>query len=271
MVFCSSIWFFALIAFLSRIFVKKDPSNFLFSLGIFLSALIVFFADTYTKFPQIHLVELRIFAFLAPITLVSIFGMMHINPSRLTIWIKGILIAVNIYLLALILASYIHSGWTHRMAYQDFPASGFPSELADLPKGAVVLTDVQYEIPYISAASDKFSYLGYGIVSAAGNQELIERLVIASRVFNWSDKRLKGNDWDELLSAPHWVYHHGAPPQGVIDSDFNSILEKFSGKSNCELLKRYQVDYIRFRENPPGGLEKCTEVHSIHLLKVIDQ
>lgn len=195
--------------------------------------------------------------------------MIHVKPSRVFIWIKGALIAVNVYLLALILASYIHSGWTHRMAYQDFPADGFPSELANLPKGTVVLTDVQYEIPYISAASDKFSYLGYGIVSAAGNQELIERLVIASRIFNWNDKRLKGNDWDELLSAPHWVYHHGAPPQGVIDSEFNLIVDRFSGYSNCELLNRYQVDYIRFREKPPSGLENCTKLHSKHILKVV--
>ena len=261
--------FFSLIAFLMRTFINKEKTqNVLFSLGIFLSALIVFFADTYTKFPQIHLVELRIFAFLAPMALVSIFGMMDLKPSRVTIWIKSILISINVYLLALIMASYIHSGWTHRMAYQDFPADGFPSELAHLPKGAVVLTDVQYEIPYISAASDKFSYLGYGIVSAAGNQELIERLVIASRIFNWSDKRLKGNDWDELLSAPHWVYHHGTPSQNIIDSDFNLASDRLKKISKCDLLKIYQVDYIRYREHPPNGVEECTKSYSNHLLEV---
>jgi len=272
----STLWFFvplfgllATASFLIWIYIsKKRSSNFLFILGIFLSAVTVLLADAYTKFPQVHLVELRIFAFLAPIALIACIGMLPMKPSRVAGYLKVALIVLNIYLLVLILVSYIHSGWTHRLAYQDFPENGFSAELKLLPKGAVVLTDVQYEIPYISAESDKYSYLGYGIVSAAGNQELLERFVIASRIFNWSDKRLKENDWDELLPVSHWVYHHGAPPQDQIEKRFNEVIKGYENYDKCALIKIYQVDYIRFRDDPPKGIENCTKVISRHILEV---
>jgi hypothetical protein len=176
---------------------------------------------------------------------------------------------VNAALLSLILFGYTHSGWVHRNAYSQFPDKGFVSELAALPSRSVVMTESQKEIPYISAMTDKYSYLSYGIVSSASNQELIKRFVIVSRIYGWDKAKLNGGNWDGLMSTHHWIFHHGSHSKEEQNALIDQEASTLSQLSPCELLRIYQVNYIRIKDQLPSNLEGCTIAISPHVLKVL--
>jgi hypothetical protein len=224
------------------------------------SAALIWLLDNLIKFPQVHLVGIRIFIFLAPLVLISV--LQYFNLPKLKY--------VNAGLLALILFGYVHSGWVHRNEYSEFPPQGIVSELAMLPAGAVVMTDVQKEIPYIAAMTKQYSYLSYGIVSSASNQELIKRFVIVARIYGWDKTKLNGGDWDGLMSTHHWIFHHGSnsteTQNALIDQEASTLAQL----SPCQLLRVYQVNYIRLRDQLPSDLEACTTRISPHILKVLN-
>lgn len=261
----SSLWFF--IPFFGIItaysFWKERffSINVAFNLGCFASAVCIYLLDQMTKFPQVHLIGLRMYAFLAPFSLVGF----------LALQVRSIPRGLNLIALLLVVYSQTYPAWIHRHEFSLFPKDGFALELSSLPNGSVVMTDVQAEISYISSASKAYSYVGNSIVSAASNQELMKRLVIVARIYDWSIERMHGGDWDGLMPMHHWVYHHGegmkASPEvkRTVDAAYLAL----DGLSKCELLNAYQVDYIRFRVSPPKGLEACTKPYSDHLLKVI--
>lgn len=260
--YLSSLWFFIPFFTLASAYIwhreKIFNSNLIFSLGCLISAIVIYLLDRFMNFPQVHLVGIRIFVFLAPLVLVC--AIKFFDLPRLKYF--------NATLLALILFGYIHSGWVHRNEYSEFPANGFISALNRLPSGSVVMTDSQKEIAYISAASDKYSYLSYGIVSSATNQELIKRFVVVSRIYGWSMEKLHGGVWDGLMSTHHWIFHHGSNSKDLQNAAINRVVAELDPLTPCELLKLYQVDYIRFNGNYPNGLESCTKQVSSHFLKV---
>jgi hypothetical protein len=238
---------------------KLFTSALVLSLGCFTSVVIIWLLDHFFKFPQVHLAGIRIFVFLAPLTLISI--LKHFNLPKLKY--------VNGGLLTLILFGYMHSGWVHRNEYSQFPSQGIVSELAMLPAGMVVMTDVQKEIPYIAAMTNHYSYLSYGIVSSASNQELIKRFVIVSRIYGWDKTKLNGGDWDGLMSTHHWIFHHGSNSTEAQNALIDQEATILSQLSPCELLRIYQVNYIRLRDKVPSDLEGCTTAISPHILKVV--
>lgn len=258
----SSLWFFIPFFALSSLYVwyreKAFNGDLIFSLGCLLSAAAIYSIDRFMNFPQVHLVGIRIFVFLAPLTLICV--LKFFNLPRLKYF--------NAILLALILFGYIYSGWVHRNEYSEFPANRFVSELNQLPAGSVVMTDSQKEIAYISAASDKYSYLSYGIVSSATNDELIKRFIVVSRIYGWSVEKLHRGDWDGLMSTHHWIFHHGSNSKDAQNVAIDQVAAKLDPLTPCELLKIYQVDYIRFEDQLPKGLEACTTGITPHFLKV---
>ena len=108
-----------------------------------------------------------------------------------------------------------------------------------------------------------------GIVSSASNAELIKRMAIVAKIYQWDASRLHGGDWDGLMSTHHWIFHHGSSSPQAQSASIEKEIGKLSSLNTCELLKIYQVDYIRFRSAPPPGLEKCTAEFSPHLLIVL--
>lgn len=253
--------FFAVTSALAVYSRRKDAdgTKLAFTAGCLASAVFIWAADSFLKFPQVHLVGLRIFAFLAPLALVC--GLKDL--------VQRVAFGLNVLMLTLIAASQAYAGWTHRHEFAEFPADGFPSELSQLPAGSVVMTDVQYEVPYVSAVGDKYSYLAYGIVSAASNEELLRRFAVVARIYGWSADRLHGGDWDGLLPVYHWVYHHGAPEPAVSNAAIDAAIKALDGRNGCELLQVYRVDYIRFRQAPPVGLDACTAPATDHIVRVI--
>lgn len=258
----SSMWFFIPFFALSSVFLwhreKIFNSRLIFSLGCLISALTIYLLDRFMNFPQVHLVGIRIFAFLAPLTLVSV--LQYFNFPRLKY--------LNAVLLALILYGYSYPAWIHRGEYSQFPPDGFVSELAALPAGVVVMTDSQKEIAYISAMTDKYSFISYGIVSSATNDELMKRIVVTSKIYGWGDEKLHGGDWDGLMSTHHWIFHHGSNSKNLQNAAINQVVAELGPLTPCELLKLYHVDYIRFNRDYPNGLESCAKQVSFHFLKV---
>jgi hypothetical protein len=210
------------------------------------------------NFPQVHLVGIRIFVFLAPLVLIC--TLKYFNLPKLKYF--------NAALLGLIFFGYIYSGCIHKNDYSEFPAIGFVNELNQLPSGSVIMTDSQKEIVYISAMSDKYSYLSYGIVSSAANDELMKRFVVVSKIYGWSDEKLHGGDWDGLMSTHHWIFHHGSNSKDAQNVAIDQVASKISQSTPCELLKIYQVDYIRFEDGRPKDLDACTTGITPHFLKV---
>jgi hypothetical protein len=204
-------------------------------------------------------VGIRIFIFLAPLVFIS--ALKYFNLPKLKY--------VNSSLLALILFGYVHSGWVHRAEHSEFPAEGIVSELAALPAGTIVMTDVQKEIPYIAAMSDKYSYLSYGIVSSASNAELIKRFVVVSRIYGWDKTKLNGGDWDGLMSTHHWIFHHGSHSREGQNAAIDQEASRLAQLSPCELLQVYQVDYIRIKDKMPFNLKGCTTAISPRILKML--
>lgn len=230
-----------------------------FTIGCALSAALILAFDVFLTFPQVHLVGLRIYAFLAPISLVCL--------GR-QIW-PTIPALINPVVFLLVFASQAYAGWLHRYNYADFPRNGIAQEMEVFPAGSVVMTDVQYEIPYISAVTDKYSYIAYGIVSAAGNDELLRRFAVLATIYDWDGSRFQGGDWDGLLPVYHWVYHHGVTDAAVGAVGLAKAIDEIRAKSKCDLLTLYQVDFIRFRDAPPVGLDMCTKPVSQHFLQVM--
>lgn len=259
----SSLWFFIPFFALSSAFIwhreKTFNSNLIFSVGCLISAIVIYMLDRFMNFPQVHLVGIRMFVFLAPLTLICV--LKYFNLPRVKYF--------NAALLALILFGYIYPGWVHRHEYSEFPADGFASELKALPSGSVVMTDSQKEIAYISAMTDKYSYLSYGIVSAATNEELIKRFVVVSNVYGWSDEKLHGGNWDGLMSTHHWIFHHGSNSKEAQNAAIDRVSINMKHLSSCEQLKVYQVDYIHFGNIRPNSLDTCTSQFSLHVLKVL--
>lgn len=202
----------------------------------------------------------RIFAYLAPLALVcGMRDLPQLIASRL-----------NMLLVALVATSQAYAGWTHRHEFVDFPAAGFPSELSKLPVGSVVMSDVAYEVPYVTNVGD-YSYLGYGIVSAASNEELLRRFAIVGRIYGWSTERLHGGAWDVDIPVWLWIYHLGAPEPAVRDAAIDAATKALEGRSACQLLQIYRVDYIRFRQTPPAGVDACTVSATAHILRVVPE
>lgn len=262
----SSMWFFIPLFGITSAVIwyqnKTWTTSLILSLGCFMAVVLVHLLDSVLKFPQVHLVGLRIFVFLAPLAFVSTLS--HCQLPRIKY--------ANTALLGLILFGYAQSGWIHRNAYPSFENPGwkdFITELSAIPSGSVVMTDVQQEIAYISAKTDAYSYLAYGIVSSATNQELIKRLTIVSEIYGWKPDQLYGGDWDGLLSTHHWIFHHGANSKEIQNKEIESVASGLSGLDHCALLSIYRVDYIRFRGQPPANVENCTTAYSPHFLKVI--
>lgn len=261
----SGLWFFVPFLAVTTALVscrqRKDVggTRLAFTAGCLASVVLVWVADTFLKFPQVHLIGLRIFAFLGPVALAcGLKGMIPRIPAGL-----------NVLMLALIAISHAYAGWTQRHLFADFPADGFPAELSQLPAGSVVMTDVNHEVLYIGAASDKYSYLAYGIVSAASHEELLRRFAVVSRIYGWSADRLHGGDWDGLIRTDVWVYHLGSPEPAARDAAFDSAVQALENLNECELLQIYRVDYIRFRQAPPAGLKACTAPETAHILRVV--
>lgn len=274
----SSMWFFMPFFALTSTAIYYQARLFnvdlIFSLGCLASVVVIYLLDTFFKFPQVHLVGLRIFAFLAPITFVL--TLKHIQLPRLKY--------VNSVLVTLIIFGYAYPGWVHRNDFvhlSDYQTTlsienqtqnnnqAIYRELRSIPPGSVVMTDLQRDIPYISSATDLYSYLAYGIVSSASNAELIKRMAIVAKIYQWNSSQLHGGDWDGLMSTHHWIFHHGSSSPQAQNAAIDQAVEEISRLDACELLKIYQVDYIRFRSVPPPGLEKCTAEFSPHLLIVL--
>ena len=260
----SSLWFFTpffgIFAGYAYWRERNFSTNVAFNFGCFITAALIIVLDHASKFPQAHLIGLRMFAFLAPFTLI---GALHISGKTIPRWL-------NILTLVLVIYSQAYPAWIHRHEFSSFPKEGFITELATLPSDAVVMTDVQVEISYISVASSQYSFVGNGIVSAASNQELTKRLVILARIYDWDQERIHGGDWDGLMPMHHWVYHHGEEMKASdeVNQKVDTILRSLADRSKCELLKIYEVNFIRFREIPPVGMEACTKLYSPHLLQV---
>lgn len=258
----STMWFFVpYFAGISYLLAKRksDPVALVFSLGCLCSVILIWAADYFGKFPQVHLVGLRILAFLAPLALITTLRKHRLIPY------------FNAYLLTLILISSIYAGWIHRNEYSNFDDKWFTTDLARLPAGAVVMTDAQKEVAYVSVKSDKYSYAAYGIVSSASNAELLTRFAVIAKVYDWTDDRLHGSDWDGMPSITHWIFHHGAPPRAVTDAEISRATRAIAAMDKCRALQIYAVDYIRFNGTPPHGLETCTQQVSNSFLKVIRQ
>lgn len=274
----SSMWFFMPFFALTSTAIYYQARSFnvdlIFNLGCLASVVVIYLLDTFFKFPQVHLVGLRIFAFLAPIAFVL--TLKHVQLPRLKY--------VNSVLVTLIIFGYAYPGWVHCNDYvhlSDYQTTistenraqdnnqAIYQELSSIPPGSVVMTDVQRDIPYISSATDLYSYLAYGIVSSASNAELIKRMAIVAKIYQWDKSRLHGGDWDGLMSTHHWIFHHGSSSPQAQNAAIDQAAEEISKANACELLKIYQVDYIRFRENPPANLETCTKAFSKHLLQVV--
>ncbi|ARP39445.1 hypothetical protein [Vibrio syngnathi] len=264
----SAMWyfllFFAIVTLLSFFFSRKDvrQTSLAFNIACFISALFIYVLDNFLSFPQVHLVELRVFAYLAPVALVAAMG---------EIW-KRIPALLNIILTILIVLTYAYSGWDNKDKYNDFNEKTVYEELKKLPEGSVIMTDIQHEIPYISAIGNNYSYLAYSIVSAASDEELLTRFAIASKVFNWSDSRIYHFDWDGLLPVFHWIFHHGFhyDPKNK-DTRIETAIKSLDNVNNaCDLLGTYKVDYIRIKDNMHPSLTNCTTPISKNLLKVIN-
>lgn len=259
----SSMWFFVPLFGLTTIYIwfkeKTFTSDLILSLGCFLSAVLIYGLDRFVNFPQVHLVGIRIFAFLTPLVFVCV--LKNFNLPRLKYF--------NAALLTLILVSYIHAGWVHRHEYSQFPQEGFVVELAALPARSVVMTQSQVEIPYISAMSDKYSYLSYGIASSASNEELMKRFVIVSRIYGWNQEKLHGGNWDGLMSTHHWIFHHGSSSKESQNDTIDQVAKSLEQLTPCQLLKVYEVNYIVFKNEKPTGLEACTQEISPHFLMVL--
>jgi len=258
----SSMWFFMPFFGLTTLYLwrlgRLLNKDVIFSLACLVSVVVISVLDTFFKFPQVHLVGLRIFAFLAPLTIICV--LKHFNFPKLKY--------LNAVLLAFILFGYAYPGWVHRNEYAEPMPPEIISELAALPDGAVVMTDSQREVIYISALTNQYPYLAYGIVSSANNDELIRRFVIVSRIFGWDDAKLHGGSWDGLASTHHWIFHHGAISGAASNEAIDKVVSTMTAFSPCQLLKIYEVNYIRFGVNPPPGLEACTVIRSTHILKV---
>ena len=270
----SPMWFFVPFFAITTLLVTYsrrkdvDGTRLAFTAGCLASAILIWSADSFLKFPQVHLVGLRIFAYVAPLTLAC--GLKELR--------QRIASSLNMLMLALVATSHAYAGWTHRFDYADFPADGFPSELSKLPAGSVVMTDVAYEVPYVSTVGDRYSYLAAGIVSAASNAELLQRFAIVARVYGWSTDRLHadwstdkshGVTWDIGVPIYNWIYHLGAPEPAVRDAAIDAAVKALEGRTGCELLQIYRVDYIRFRQVPPVGVDACTVPATAHILRVV--
>ena len=131
------------------------------------------------------------------------------------------------------------------------------------------LTQSQVEIPYISAMSDKYSYLSYGIASSASNEELIKRFVIVARIYGWTPEKLRGGNWDGLMSTHHWIFHHGSSSKESQNAAIDKVASSLEQLTPCQLLNIYEVNYIVFRDTKPTELEACTKEVSPHFLMVV--
>ncbi len=262
----SSMWFFIVFFWVVSAVIwhqtKAWTADFTLSLGCFIAVVLVHLLDSILKFPQVHLVGLRILVFLEPLEFISTLKNYQLPKIKY----------INAILLGLIFYGYVQSGWIHRNAYPSFENlewKYFVNELSAVPTGSVVMSDVQQEIAYISTATDAYSFLAYGIVSSATNQELIKRLAIVSKIYGWEPDRLRGGDWDGLLSTHHWIFHHGASSKEAQNKEIEQVASVLEKMDHCALLRIYRVDYIRIREQPPTNLNNCTVAHSPQFLKVI--
>ena len=127
------------------------------------------------------------------------------------------------------------------------------------------MSDVQQEVAFISTATGAYSYLAYGIMSSATNQELIKSLAIVSQIYGRETDRLRGGNWDGFLSTHHWIYHHGASSKEAQNKEIEQVVSVLEKMDHCALLRIYRADYIRFREQPPTNLNNCTVAYSPHL------
>ena len=94
-------------------------------------------------------------------------------------------------------------------------------------------------------------------------------MAIVSQIYGWEPDRLRGGNWDGLLSTHHWIYHHGASSKEAQNKEIEQVASVLEKMDHCALLRIYRVDYIRIRDQPPTNIENCTVTHSPYLLKVI--
>ena len=236
---------------------SKSNMALVLSLGCLLAATGIWILDSLLNFPQVHLVGLRIFAFLAPLVFVCTLGVAKDHLYK----------RINIVLLCLVVFSQAYPAWVNRGGYSDPERANFSQELSALPPGAVVMTQIQKDIAYV-AVSKQYSYLGYGIVSSASNAELMKRFVVLSKIYDWPDGKLKSGNWDDLMPVRHWIWHHGAETADITNQQIDAIQNSLTGLTKCQLLAIYRVDYLYYQESIPKGIEECTAPHSNHWLKI---
>ena len=115
---------------------------------------------------------------------------------------------------------------------------------------ATVMTDDLKLAAFLVNATDRYSYLGYGIASNASNEELLERLmvpcVLAGKTFDefYEQHYRSGFGLPNGPSGGHWVLHHGMT---TLDFDREFLAARYAALAALpgqSLLSRYVCDYV---------------------------
>jgi len=205
-------------------------------------------------FPQPWLIPSRITSFLVPVVVAWPLVVWAKNEwsAAARRWATGVAAAGLVLYAALLTCGEVASGVHNAPHYQ---LTGAMCAFREAVEGqteseATVMTDDLKLAALLVNATDRYSYLGYGIASNASNEELLERLmvpcVMKGKTFDqfYEQHYRKGFGLPNGPAGGHWVLHHGMT---TTDFDRELLAAKYSELVDLraqELLSRYACDYV---------------------------
>lgn len=220
------------------------------SLGTWLASVLA----SMRLFPQPWLIPSRITSFLVPVVVAWPLVVWAKNEwsEAARRWATGIATAGLVLYAGLLTCGEVVSGVHNAPHYRlTGPMCAFREAVEGQTESeATVMTDNLKLAALLVNATDRYSYVAYGIASNASNRELLERLMIPSV--------LVGKTFDEFYehhyrhgfglpngpSGDHWVLHHGMTR---LDFDPEFLAARYAELVALRpqaVLSRYACDYV---------------------------
>lgn len=203
------------------------------------------------------LIPLRITSFLVPVIVAwpLVVWAKHEWSAAARRWAAGFATAGIVLYAALLtygeLASGVHNAPQYRLT--DSMRAFRKAVEGQTESEATVMTDDLKLAACLVNVTDRYSYVGYGIMSNASNEELLERLIVPCVLSGKTFEEFYQQHYREGFGVPngpggsHWVWHFGTM---AIDVDREFLAARYSELAAMparELLSRYACDYVYLR------------------------
>ena len=200
------------------------------------------------------LIPLRITSFLVPVVVawpLVVWAKNDWSPAARR-WATRVVTAGLVLYAALLVGGEVVSGVHNAPLYRltDSMCAFREAVEGQTESEATVMTDDLKLAALLVNATDRYSYIGYGIMSNASNEELLERLmvpcVLGGKTFDefYGQHYRKGFGLPNGPAGDYWVWHMGMM---TIDVDREFLAAKYSelvALRAQELLSRYACDYV---------------------------